>query len=224
MSLNVKYKESNNKHLKLVDESDQSILEKIIQNLLLTTKKDIISVLNVGGGFSKSNEKFLCNHNKVSYTVMDLQNNENLSNVIIGDITELNLKIDNTYDLIYSSNTFEHILNPWDATKNIKKLLNNNGVFFCIVPFSWRYHACPYDTYRYSHTGCRYLFEHLSEIKHIFTGYKKMSPNKGWYADKTDQTLDGKLFTESIETYYIAKKDINYKFNMSDFSKGWKRI
>ncbi len=179
--------------------------------------------MNIGGGFVKENEKFLSNHPNINYYVLDIQNSENQKNIIIADITDSNFKLEYTFDFIYSYDTFEHILNPWDATKNIKNLLNINGIIFCAAPFSWRYHACPYDTYRYSHTGLRYIFEYLSEIKPVFAGYRKKSNNKGWYIDKTDVTLDGKEFTESIETYYIGQKDANYTFDLSNFDKGWRR-
>ena len=67
------------------------------------------------------------------------------------------------------------------------------------------------------------MFEYLSEIKPVFSGYRKKGNTEGWYKDKTDVTLDGKKFTESIETYYIGKKDINHKFSLNDLDKGWKR-
>ena len=220
--MNVKYKNTSNPHLKLVNEADDVMLKKIIEDILQCSKKEMISVLNIGGGFSKASEIFLSNHKNISYFVLDIQNSEN-KKVILGDITDENLELGQTFDFIYTADTFEHILNPWDATKNIKKLLNNNGYIFCKVPFAWRYHACPFDTYRYSHTGIRYLFEYLSQIKHVFSGYKKEQPNSGWYVDKTDVTLNGNNFTECIETYYIGQKDINHIFNTSDYDKGWKR-
>jgi hypothetical protein len=51
------------------------------------------------------------------------------------------------------------------ATNNIIKLLKNKGIFIFFAPFSWRYHPVPYDTYRYTHTGVRYLFERFGKIK-----------------------------------------------------------
>ena len=210
-----------NIHLKLIQNKDIEILNKILDELLKT--RDNISILNIGGGFSKPNEKFLRDHKNTSYFTLDIQNNENQKNIFLGDITDTNLELGKTFDFIYTADTFEHILNPWDATKNIKKLLNNGGFLFCKAPFSWRYHACPFDTYRYSHTGMRYLFEYQSHIKPILSAYKKCKKNKGWYADKTDLTMDGNEFKECIETYYIGKKDENYKFSLSNFDKGWKR-
>lgn len=215
----IKFKNSCNEHLRLIIDDDITILNKIINKL--NCKK--IKCLNIGGGYKKPNEKFLMNHSKIEYFTLDIQNNENQKNLIVGDITDKNLNINNKFDIIYSSDTFEHILNPWDATENIKNLLNNDGILFIKIPFSWRYHACPYDTYRYSHTGIRYLMEHKSEIKHLFSGYKKMPNTNGWYKDKTDVTIDGKPFTQSIETYYIGMKDKDYKFSIDEFDKGYDR-
>ena len=75
--IEIKYKESYNKHLKLIDENDNEILEKIIKYLIKTLKKEILSVLNIGGGFVKANEKFLSNHPNINYYVLDIQNSEN---------------------------------------------------------------------------------------------------------------------------------------------------
>lgn len=222
--MNIKYTNVSNPHLKLINEPDIDILQKIINNILSSSSKNKkISVLNIGGGFLKPCEKFLRDHKSTDYFILDIQNSENQKEIILGDITDINLELRQTFDFIYSADTFEHILNPWDATKNILKFLNNNGYIFCKAPFSWRYHACPFDTYRYSHTGMRYLFEHLSQIKHIGGGYRKLAHSKGWYADKTDVTLDGKPYTENIETYYIGQKDETHIFDISDYDKGWKR-
>jgi uncharacterized UPF0146 family protein len=217
---NIKYKNTSNPHLKIINEDKLELVKKII-NFQINEKNNAnnentntkINVLNIGGGFKKEVEKYLQNNKNINYYCLDIQNKDNTPNIILGDITDKNLIINKKFDFIYSCDTFEHILNPWDATENIIKLLTEKALFLCIVPFSWRYHACCYDTFRYSHTGIRYLFERLNKIKHIFSGYKKYSNTNGWYSDSTDKTLDNKPFSECIETYYLAIKDENYIFN-----------
>jgi len=218
--LNISYKESKNKHLKIVADSDHVILSKIITYLQHTLNKSKIKVLNIGGGYVKPNEIYLSQNKDVDYYVLDLNNPENQTNLIVADITDNNLNIQHTFDFIYSKDTFEHILNPWEATKNIKKMLNEKGIILCIAPFCWRYHACPVDTYRYSHTGLRYILEYLSEIEHIFSGYKDCGPTNGFWKDTTDFTLDGNPFSVSQEAYYIGVKNKDYKFTIENFDRG----
>ncbi len=160
---------------------------------------------------------------KINYKCLDILNSNNDKNVIVGDITDKKLDLNLKFDFIYSCDTFEHILNPWDATQNILKLLDEDAFFLCIVPFSWRYHACCYDTYRYSHTGIRYLFERLGNLEHLHSGYSKYGNTNGWYKDKTDKTLNGKPYSECIETIYISRKKENYKFDLNKLDKGFNR-
>jgi hypothetical protein len=210
----VSFKNSRNTHLKILDSSIEYLVNEIIINILRT--KETVRVINVGGGYVKPVESFLSSHPSVDYYCLDIDTTRLSAskNIIQGDITSSELSIDQKFDFIYTKDTFEHILNPWDATRNIKNLLNQNGYILCIAPFSWRYHACPLDTYRYTHTGLRYIFERLNSIEHIFSGYIKLRPNRGWYKSKTDVTLDGSDFTENIETIYVGKKNNSHIFNI----------
>jgi len=217
--LTIESKPSKNPHLKVVTDSDKVILSKIITHLKETLNKTKIKVLAIGGGIVKPNEQYLSRHTDLEYYTLDLNNPSNLPNVIVADITDNNLNVEHTFDFIYTKDTFEHILNPWEATKNIKKMLNEKGIFFCIAPFAWRYHACPVDTYRYSHTGMRYIFEHLSEIEHVFSGYYCYEPTNGFWTDNTDATLNGQPFTVSQEVYYIGVKNKDYKFTKENLDR-----
>ena len=144
--LKFKLKNTQNPHLKIIEDTDIDMLNTILNEILKHKKK--VSILNIGGGYTKKAEQFLKNHTKTIYYTLDLQNTENQKHVIVGDITDKKLELGQTFDFIYTADTFEHILNPWDATKNIKKILNSNGYILCKAPFSWRYHACPFDTSR----------------------------------------------------------------------------
>lgn len=207
----IQFKISQNKHLNLLLEDFDSVVKKIIASLL---DKGSIKVLNIGGGYEKSVEKYLSSHSQIEYYCLDIDTSRlHLPNIITGDITDPNLNLDQKFDFIFTKDTFEHILNPWDATSNIKSLLKEDGYFMCIAPFAWRYHACPVDTYRYTHTGMRYLFERLDNIEPIFAGYKSFGPTNGWYKSKTDMTLNGQPFKESIEVIYIGKKNSSYIFD-----------
>ena len=210
-------KKTNNPHLNLLNINYEIYLQNTIKSRFKDTK-DKISILDIGGGSRADCKKLFDNYN-ISYNVLDLEIRNVVEgiNYIKGDITDVNLKLDNTYDVIITKDTFEHILNPWDATKNIIDNLKENGIFIFLAPFSWRYHAYPYDTFRYTHVGAQYLFERLGKLKKIESGYYYSSfETSGRFKNNKDRTLDNKPYKNCIECIYIAKKDSNHKFNIKD--------
>lgn len=204
------FKTTLNPHLNLVNYN--LVLKKII-NLLTINYTKKIKILDIGGGRGFGNI-FINNH--IDYNVLDLNiqksSNEKI-NYIQGDITSKNLDLGHKFDLIFTKDTYEHILNPWDSTDNIINHLLEDGIFFFIAPFSWRYHASPYDAFRYSHTGVQYLFERNNKLKKIASGYSSKIKTNGFWKNKKDFTLDNKPFTECIETVYLGQKDSSYVFN-----------
>lgn len=205
--------ETKNPHLKLFRNYKNLIIE-----LLRAKSKDLgrpIQLLDIGGG--KGWGKILYERDFIKYHVLDLKCSKMDNNVtfIKGDITET-IDIEKTFDVIFTKDTFEHILNPWNATDNILQLLKENGLFIFMAPFSWRYHASPFDAYRYSHTGTRYLFERYGGLYHIKSGYIKFAPKTGFWKNRKDITMDGKPFTSCLETIYIAVRKKGHEFNIED--------
>jgi len=218
---------TNNPHLKLLPHKKlNSFILNNIKNYMKNNNKTSITLLDVGGG--KGWGKVLYNNSFIKYYALDLNSSHTNNKItfIKGDITENNLDLGIKFDIIFTKDTFEHILNPWDATKNILNHLENNGLFIFLAPFSWRYHASPYDTYRYTHTGVQYLFERLGGLKKIHSGYINFGNIKGFWKNKKDHTIDGKPFPKCLEVIYIGQRDITHKFNKneldSDFS--WKHL
>lgn len=208
-------RKTSNPHLNIILNHEKLILDEIFR-LKIKLKKDKLKLLDIGGG--RGWGKILYQRNDIDYYALDLntkRNNEKNITFIQGDITDQNLKLDHTFDIIFTKDTFEHILNPWDSTKNIITYLIDKGLFIFMAPFSWRYHASPYDTYRYTHTGVQYLFERLGKIKKKLSGYVIFTPNKGFWKNMKDATLDNKNFKECQEVLYIGIKDESYTFNIN---------
>ena len=219
-NINKKLIKTYNPHLYLTKKkSSNSIADLTIYLINEYIKKNNIkkiNLLDIGGG--KGWGKILYVYKHINYYLLDLKETKRIGNInyIKGDITDKNLKIDNKFDVIFSKDTFEHILNPWDATENLKNLLKNNGLILFFVPFSWRYHASPYDTYRYTHTGLQYLIERLGEIKKINSGYIQFGNINGFWKNCKDHTIDRKPHLNCLESFYIGIKDNNHKFNIKD--------
>ena len=83
------------------------------------------------------------------------------------------------YDLIIADNVWEHLKYPYKATKNVLKMLKNNGYFLIITPFLVRVHEVPIDCRRWTEDGLRYLLNECGfELENITTnswGNKKSS-------------------------------------------------
>lgn len=189
-------------------------LDVVTEYIKLNNRK--IDLLDIGGG--KGWGSILYNNPNINYYCLDLKETKRSDNInyIKGDITDINLKLDKTFDILFSKDTFEHILNPWDTTNNLTKLLKNNGIILFFVPFSWRYHASPYDTYRYSHTGLQFIIERLGCIKKIQSGYIKFGNINGFWKNKKDYTINGKQFPNCLETFYLGIKNNTHKFTVND--------
>jgi SAM-dependent methyltransferase len=206
-----------NPHLKLVHY--ETLLNCIITKKL--SEKSEIHILDIGGGRGYGN---IFDRRGIKYHVLDLnllKNSEKIS-YIQGDITDKNLELPK-FDLIFTKDTFEHILNPWDSTDNIANSLEEGGIFFFIAPFSWRYHSSPYDSYRYTHTGAQYIFERNGRMRKLHSGYQYIdAKTSGFWKNKKDFTMNKNIFNECIETIYVGEKDSNHVFcksNLdSDFS------
>lgn len=68
-------------------------------------------------------------------------------------------KVDRSFDLIIADNVFEHVDNPYSATKNVHAMLNGEGVFLIATPFLMQVHGAPYDYTRWTKNGLRKLLE-----------------------------------------------------------------
>ena len=119
------------------------------------------------------------------------------------------------YDLIIADNVWEHLKYPYRATKNVLKMLNNNGYFLMITPFLVRVHEVPIDCNRWTEDGMKYFLNDCGfKLENIFTnswGNKKcvisdLRTDDTWtrvgiYRDMSNN----KLFP--LQVWALAKKD-----------------
>lgn len=169
------------------------------------------SVLDIGGGRGKNYKVGMS-----EYYVLDLSSH-NDSMTIVGDITAHNLDLGKKFDLILTKDTFEHILNPWDATDNILNHLVEGGLFFCSTPFNWRFHPSPYDAYRYSHQGLKYLFERNGSLEEVYSGYIHYFSNvRGFWKNRYDHWPMDNLHKDCICSFYVGRKNSSKIFDISE--------
>lgn len=206
--LNNKIKKTRNPLMDVMSSTD---IKNIIQDI--ADLKSNSKILDIGGGRG-AHYNFNKNH---TYKILDL-NDDGRANVVHGDITDVELNTDTKYDLVITKDTFEHILNPWDAVDNILNLLNEGGFFVCIVPFNWRFHSSPYDAYRFSHQGQKYLWEHKGRMKEVSSGYIYWHKAlRGSWQNECDSWPFGNSYHhDCVSSFYVGQKNKNHKFNIKE--------
>jgi len=85
-------------------------------------------------------------------------------NIIKRDICCGPFDFGENYDIIYSSHTIEHVLNPEYTIKNIMNLLKENGTFFLVLPYPDTTAADPNNDHRFKiHCGVVPLGLHIAD-------------------------------------------------------------
>ncbi len=110
--------------------------------------------LDLGAGTAKYKNIIL--EHATEYIAYDLIPGKNID--VVGDITKTEFA-HNSFDTIISTQVFEHIPSPWEAVKEIYRLLKPGGIAIVSAPFMNPYHADPYDFYRYTTEGFKALFK-----------------------------------------------------------------
>ncbi len=71
-----------------------------------------------------------------------------------------NIPFNNQYfDGIFCSEVLEHVFNPDEIFKEMRRVLKDNGNLLITTPFSWDEHEAPNDYGRYTSFGIKYLLE-----------------------------------------------------------------
>lgn len=76
----------------------------------------------------------------------------------VGDALRLPFK-SRGFQLVLTQETLEHVVDPFLATREMGRVLQENGVLYLQVPFVLGYHPDPEDYWRFTHTGVQRLIE-----------------------------------------------------------------
>jgi SAM-dependent methyltransferase len=76
------------------------------------------------------------------------------------------------FDLIIAEQVWEHLLQPYRATQNVRAMLAPGGKFLVTTPFLVRFHPQPHDCTRWTETGLKHFLVEAGgfEIDKIETG------------------------------------------------------
>lgn len=77
------------------------------------------------------------------------------------DICQNNSNIipNETFDIIICTEVLEHVANPFDAVKELKRMLKTGGCLFVTTPFNFRIHGPLPDNWRFTIHGLKELFK-----------------------------------------------------------------
>ena len=78
----------------------------------------------------------------------------------VDDICNSRLPSD-TFDVVVMASVLEHVQQPFEAAREIGRILKPGGSALLGVPFMFPIHARPHDYFRFTEYGLRHLFSHM---------------------------------------------------------------
>ncbi|WP_368484143.1 class I SAM-dependent methyltransferase [Phaeobacter sp. HF9A] len=159
-------------------------------------------MLEIGGRLNPRHANFP----EFDYHALDLKEAPGAGvTVAVGDITNCPHIADESYDFIFSLDVFEHINKPWLAAKEIQRLLRPGGITMHSTLFSWRYHPCPIDYWRYSADGLKSLFDGLECLHADFDYSERRRDLRGRDGNMVEcDALGG--WRENVRVNYAGRK------------------
>jgi SAM-dependent methyltransferase len=136
-----------------------------------------------------------------------MQSHQNVVDIIC-PATKLNFE-NNTFDTVFSTQVIEHVEDHQAMVSEASRVLKFNGIAIFTIPFCWELHEEPYDFFRFSKYGIKYLFEK--------NGFEivLLKPNGGKWA-ATLQTLLNTIFSvrkyKTVRAFVIKHLFITLKF------------
>lgn len=141
------------------------------------------------------------------YVGMDI--NPRAANVIAGDICACPEIADNSFDVVFSVDVFEHLQRPWDAARECVRIVKPGGLLIHRTVFAYRYHPSPIDFWRFSSQGLEYLFASTGQVETLVKGYditSRRADNRGNASSKPPVDYLGG-FRENWRTLFIGRKN-----------------
>jgi len=82
------------------------------------------------------------------------------------------------FDMVLCTEVLEHTLQPFDAVREIHRILKRNGLVFVTAPFNFRIHGPLPDCWRFTEHGLRALFKSFDvlELTEVPTNDRALMP------------------------------------------------
>jgi len=187
-------------------------MKAFIDTYLIKYINEPLKILEIGSRVipPQTSQRNLFENNSWIYKGLDIEPGENVD-IIPSDPYDWVEVEDNSFDVVISSQTFEHIPYFWVTAFEIGRVLKDGGLAIIIAPSSGTEHKFPFDTFRYFPDG----FIKLSE----YMGFKTIETYWQYedllYEDGSDYNRDcciimqKPFFTKEQRNNFLIKNKIN---------------
>lgn len=101
---------------------------------------------------------------------------------------------DGSFDIIICTEVLEHVANPFDAVKELHRLLKPGGFVFVTTPFNFRIHGPLPDNWRFTIHGLGQLFknwlvtiEEVQSERFLMPVHYRVIAKKKWYGVNSEK-------------------------------------
>ena len=150
-------------HINILGDTEKLIKELLVEELSHGEKMNFIDI----GARDGVKTKLAVGY---AYTGMDISPRS--EDIIFGDICNCPQIPDNTYDVVFSMDVFEHVKYPWKAAAESIRIAKPGGLIIHRTLFAYRYHPCPHDFWRFTSQGLEFLFVDSGKVTTVLKGYE----------------------------------------------------
>jgi len=140
---------------------------------------------DIGSGVSPYKKYFLpraLEYISIDYSIVNKVAFHSCESYLEGDIKDLPLQ-DGQCDTAIVTQVLEHVDDTYKAMSEVQRALKKGGILILSTPFIYQEHIAPYDYYRFSENGLKYIlsgFEILEFHRHGYFGTAIISQINGF--------------------------------------------
>ena len=128
-------------------------MEKLVGKYL--NKENKLNIADIGSFDVNGTYKRFFSNPLWSYTGIDISAGKNVD-IVVKEHDWSNV-VNDSYDIVVSGQTLEHVNAPWDWILKIKNICKPGGLIMIIAPWKWVIHRHPVDCWRILPDGMQYL-------------------------------------------------------------------
>lgn len=172
----------------IIDTENVSAHEYDQQALELISRHADGLVLDCGAGLRHTDYANVVNYEIVPYDSTD----------VLGVAEQLPFA-DSTFDAVLSLNVLEHVKDPFQAAREIMRVLKPGGEVFVVAPFLQPLHGYPHHYYNMTAQGLMNLFEPLQDKRIMQYGAMHPIFALTWIIDEYAGALEGEIREQFLE-------------------------